>query len=133
MAISLESLGRLLARLVLQRVVMHRAWIAAALLAGCVPSRSGVFGPVDRDVQRRIGFGVTWSEAGRTSVAIDVLLAKPLDLDAAVRIAFARNRRLQARFDELEDRAKIKAWTDAWEAADKGEAHPPAAPDKDDD
>ena len=97
----MELLGRLLARLVLQRVVMHRAWIAAALLAGCVPSRSGVFGPVDRDAQRRIGFEVTWSEAGRTSVAIDALLAKPLDLDAAVRIAFARNRRLQARFDEL--------------------------------
>lgn len=32
-----------------------------------------------------------------------------------------------------EDLAKIKAWTDAWEAADKGGAHPPAAPDKDDD
>ena len=101
MAICLESLGRLLARLVLKRVVMRQAWIAAALLAGCVPSRSGVFGPVDRDVQRRVGFGVTWSEEGQTSAAIDALLAKPLDLDAAVRIAFARNRRLQARFDEL--------------------------------
>jgi len=32
-----------------------------------------------------------------------------------------------------DDLAKIKAWTDAWEAAYKGEAHPPAAPDKDDD
>lgn len=32
-----------------------------------------------------------------------------------------------------DDLAKIKAWTDAWEAADKGGAHPPAAPDKDDD
>lgn len=28
---------------------------------------------------------------------------------------------------------KIKLWTDAWEAADKGGAHPPAAPEKDDD
>jgi len=32
-----------------------------------------------------------------------------------------------------EDLAKIKAWTDAWEAADKGEAHPPAAPHEHDD
>lgn len=32
-----------------------------------------------------------------------------------------------------DDLAKIKAWTDAWEAADRGGAHPPAAPDKDDD
>ncbi|CAN5917899.1 hypothetical protein BH11MYX2_BH11MYX2_04750 [soil metagenome] len=32
-----------------------------------------------------------------------------------------------------DDLAKIKAWTDAWEAADTGGAHPPAAPDKDDD
>ncbi len=30
-----------------------------------------------------------------------------------------------------EDLAKIKAWTDAWVAADKGGAHPPAAPDND--
>ncbi|MEO8703462.1 MAG: TolC family protein, partial [Kofleriaceae bacterium] len=44
---------------------------------------------------------MTWSEDGQVSAAIDVLLAKPLDLDAAVRIAFARNHRLQARFDEL--------------------------------
>jgi hypothetical protein len=32
--------------------------------------------------------------------------------------------------DEL---AKIKAWTDAWEAAENGGAHPPHGPDKDDD
>lgn len=80
---------------------MRSAWIAAALLTGCVPSRSAVFGPVDRDAERRVGVGLTWSEDGRTSSAIDALIAKPLDLDAAVRIAFARNRRLQARFDDL--------------------------------
>lgn len=32
-----------------------------------------------------------------------------------------------------EDLAKIKSWTDAWEAAEKAGAHPQAAPDKDDD
>lgn len=32
-----------------------------------------------------------------------------------------------------EDLALIKAWTDAWETAEKGGAHPPHGPDKDDD
>lgn len=32
-----------------------------------------------------------------------------------------------------EDLARVKAWTDAWETADKAGAHPPAAPDTDDD
>lgn len=32
-----------------------------------------------------------------------------------------------------DDLAKIKAWTDAWEAADKGGAHPPHAAEADDD
>src|SRR4051812_1793675 len=90
-----------LARRLLAAVVMRRLSIAAALLAGCVPSRSTVFGPVDRDVQRRVGVGVSWGEDARTSTAIDALLARPLDLDAAVRISFARNHRLQARFDDL--------------------------------
>lgn len=80
---------------------MRRTLIVAAMLAGCVASQSAVFGPVDRDVQRRLGLTVTWSEAARTSAAIASILAKPIDLDAAVRIALARNRRLQARFDEL--------------------------------
>jgi hypothetical protein len=110
MVIRLESLGRLLARLVLERVVMRQAWIAAALLAGCVPSRSGVFGLVDRDAQRRIGFGDTWSEEGQTSAAIDALLTRPLDLDAAVRIAFARNHRLQAR-SNLPPRSRWRSTT----------------------
>lgn len=80
---------------------MRVAWIAVAVLTGCVPSRSAVFAPVDREVQRRAGISVAWSEEATTSAAIDALLTKPLDLDAAVRIALARNRRLQARFDEL--------------------------------
>lgn len=77
---------------------VRRAWIAFALLAGCVPSQSAVFGPVDRDVEKRLGIGVS---DGKTTAAIDALLAQPIDLDAAVRIALARNRRLQAAFDEL--------------------------------
>jgi outer membrane protein TolC len=80
---------------------MHRLWIAVALATSCVPSRPAVFGPVDREVQRRVGIAVAWSEDEETTDAIDGLLAKPLTLDASVRISLARNRRLQARFDEL--------------------------------
>jgi cobalt-zinc-cadmium efflux system outer membrane protein len=68
---------------------------------GCLPSRSTVFGPVDRDIEKRLGVGVAWGEDAKTTAAIDALLTKPIDLDAAVRIALARNRRLQAAFDEL--------------------------------
>lgn len=94
-------LANKLARLVLRCVAMRRFWIAAALLSGCMPSRPAVFGPVDRDVEKRLGVGVAWTEDGKTATAIDALLAKPLELDSAVRIALARNRHLQAQFDEL--------------------------------
>jgi hypothetical protein len=90
-----------MARLMLDGVAMRRTWVATVLLLGCAPSRSALFDPVDRDVQRRLGVGVAWSEDGATTAAIDALLAKPIDLDAALRIALARNRHLQAQFDEL--------------------------------
>lgn len=96
-----KSWASRLAQLVLHRVVMRRALFAIALLGGCVPSHTAVFGPVDRDVEKRLGVGVSWGEDGKTTAAIDSLLAKPIDLDAAVRIALARNRHLQAQFDEL--------------------------------
>lgn len=83
------------------RAVARRLWIVVALATSCVPSRSTVFDPVDREVQRRVGLDVTWSDAEPATAAIDALLTRPLTLDAAVRIGFARNRRLQARFDEL--------------------------------
>ena len=70
-------------------------------LAECAPSRTAVFGPVDRDVERRIGMRAQWTGDARVPAAIDQLLAKPLDRDAAVRIALASNRRLQAQYDEL--------------------------------
>jgi outer membrane protein TolC len=90
-----------MARLMLDGVAMRRTWVATVLLLGCAPSRSALFDPVDRDVQVRLGVGVAWSEDGATTAAIDALLAKPIDLDAALRIALARNRHLQAQFDEL--------------------------------
>ncbi|MBA3393216.1 MAG: TolC family protein [Deltaproteobacteria bacterium] len=71
-------------------------------VAACMPSRSGVFRPVDREVERRLGVTATWGEPdAATTSAITALLAKPLDRAAVVRIAIATNRRLQARYDEL--------------------------------
>lgn len=77
--------------------------ILALAIAGCVPSRSAVFGPVDREIERRIGIGAAWHEHidGRVPGAIAGLLAKPLDREAAIRIALATNRRLQAAYDRL--------------------------------
>src|SRR5665647_1215933 len=67
---------------------------------GCVPSRTEVFHPVDREIERRIGMGTTWGDE-RVPAAIEQLLKAPLDRDAAVRIALAKNRRLQAQYDQL--------------------------------
>lgn len=86
---------------------MKRVAVAALALAAvvpaCLPSRGAVFGPVDADLQRRLDLDVTWSASqdARVPVAVAELLTRPLDLDAAVRIAVANNRWLQARYDEL--------------------------------
>ncbi len=70
---------------------------------GCSVPRSAVFAPVGREVERRVGAPVTWygSADARVPAAVDALLARPLDRDAAVRIALASNRRLQAAYDGL--------------------------------
>jgi cobalt-zinc-cadmium efflux system outer membrane protein len=80
---------------------MRFLWLGAVALAACVPSRSSLFDPVSSDVQRRVGLSVVWTEDARTDAAIATLLARPLDADTAVRIALARNRRLQASYDQL--------------------------------
>ena len=71
------------------------------MLASCVPSRTTLFDPVAQDVSRRAGLSVVWIDDPRTATATDALLAKPVDLDTALRIALAHNRRLQASYDEL--------------------------------
>ena len=74
----------------------------ALTLAGCVPSRSSVFGPVDREIERRLGIEARWENIDdRVPGAITELMAKPLDRDAVIRIALATNRRLQAEYDRL--------------------------------
>ncbi len=77
--------------------------MALILAAGCVPSRTSVFGPVDREIERRIGVGAMWHENAdpRVPDAVMSLLQKPLDRDSVVRIALATNRRLQAQYDQL--------------------------------
>ncbi len=67
---------------------------------GCVPSRTTVFHPVDLEIERRLGIDVTWGTE-RVPAAIEQLLRSPLDREAAVRIALAKNRRLQAQYDQL--------------------------------
>lgn len=84
------------------RVAVRAVWIASLLVTSCVPSRSALFGPVDREAQSRLGVAVAWGTAdSKAEDAIAKLLARPIDVDAAVRIALARNQRLQARYEEL--------------------------------
>ncbi|MDX2089685.1 MAG: TolC family protein [Kofleriaceae bacterium] len=77
--------------------------LALILAAGCVPSRTSVFGPVDREIERRVGIGAIWYENAdpRVPAAVTSMLQKPLDRDSVVRIALATNRRLQAQYDQL--------------------------------
>ncbi|MBK9034119.1 MAG: TolC family protein [Myxococcales bacterium] len=73
-------------------------------LAACAPSRGAVFGPVGHEVDRRIGVAPLWNDRApdaRVPAAVAALLARPLTLDAALRIAVANNRHLQAAYDEL--------------------------------
>jgi len=65
------------------------------VLAACAPSARELRGPVDRDVAARLG------GEPRLGESIDATLAKPLDADAAVRIAIANSPRLRAALDEL--------------------------------
>ncbi|MBA3462468.1 MAG: TolC family protein [Deltaproteobacteria bacterium] len=70
------------------------------LVGGCAPSRTAVFHPVDREIERRLGIGATWGDE-RVPAAIEQLLKAPINRDAAIRIALAKNRRLQAQYDQL--------------------------------
>ncbi|HEU5056989.1 MAG TPA: TolC family protein [Kofleriaceae bacterium] len=73
-------------------------------LAGCLPSSAAMYGPVDREIERRVGVKAEWrldAADARVPPAVARLLERPLDRDAAVRIAIASNRRLQADFEGL--------------------------------
>lgn len=82
---------------------MKAILLVCLAVSACVPSRTAVFGPVDREIEKRLGIGATWHEDAdpRVPAAVTALLAKPLDRDTAIRIALATNRRLQAQYDQL--------------------------------
>ncbi len=78
--------------------------LGGATLAACLPTRSAVFGPVDQEVDRRLGLSVEWRDSSsdaRVPAAVVSLLGSPLTLDAVLRIAVANNRHLQAEYDGL--------------------------------
>ena len=63
------------------------------VLASCVPSHSELRAPVDRELTARLGT--------TPAANVDELLARPIDVASAVRIALAHNPRVAAAFDEL--------------------------------
>ena len=67
-------------------------------VASCVPSSQALRAPVDRLVGERLGAPL----AELTAPQIDALLARPLEIDAAIRIALANSPRLRAAYDELD-------------------------------
>jgi cobalt-zinc-cadmium efflux system outer membrane protein len=72
-------------------------WSVLLALVACVPSREQLLLGVERDVRARSELTLS-QPADR---GIDDLLSHPLTLDAALRIALARNPSLRARFEAL--------------------------------
>src|SRR5262245_53330894 len=72
-------------------------WLALVSIAACAPSTATLHRSVDRELARRLGGDLPIGD--RTHLA--ELLAKPLDADAAVRIAFANSPRLEAALAEV--------------------------------
>jgi outer membrane protein TolC len=77
---------------------VFRVLVVCSLVA-CVPSRSDLRGPVDADLARRLGAPVELAPADPH--AVDALLGKPLDADAAVRVALLASPRVRAALDDL--------------------------------
>ena len=73
---------------------MKRA-LCMLLAAGCVPAQSELRAPVGRDLDQRMGAHV------ELAAPIATLLSRPIDRDAAVRIALANSPRLRAALAEL--------------------------------
>ncbi len=79
--------------------------VACAPAFACVPSRHSAFSPVGHEVVQRTGYEVRWQQRGPESAKsqklVDELLAAPLSLDAAIKLALINNRDLQADFENL--------------------------------
>ncbi len=78
-----------------------RRLLVLALLASCAPSPHELRGPVDRDLASRLGGDFVVGGPAATKLVAD-RLARPLDLDGAIRIALANNARVRAALAELE-------------------------------
>lgn len=79
---------------------MLRFALLASLVA-CAPSQGSLRRPVDAELARRLGRDVTLADPDAAK-RIAERLAKPLDVDGAVRIALANNARIRAALAELE-------------------------------
>lgn len=72
-----------------------------ACVVACAPSASSLRAPVDAELSRRLAADVTLADP-QAAKLIEARLAKPLDLDGAVRIALANNARIRAALAGLE-------------------------------
>src|SRR5262245_25897736 len=77
--------------------MIARVSLALLLAVGCVPTRSELRAPVDRELAQRLGAPV---ETTFTS-SVAALLDKPIDREAAVKVALANSSRLRAALEEL--------------------------------
>jgi cobalt-zinc-cadmium efflux system outer membrane protein len=82
-------------------------------VAGCAPSMSSLQRPVDSELARRLApdASVRSSDDPKVAAAIAERLARPLDVDGAVRIALANNARMQAALDALGVAGGGLAWS----------------------
>lgn len=95
---ALRSLARL--------APLGRSALAALALAGCAStSPQGAYDDVDKRVRERTGHGVRWSSGTADDAAaeraLDRLLSRELDADAAVQIALLSNPGLRSKLEEL--------------------------------
>ncbi|APD13719.1 hypothetical protein RO07_10315 [Pandoraea pulmonicola] len=85
---------------------MTAAVLATLVLSGCATfSDDGGFGAVADATQQRLGKSAVWARDDTSAQALaqerDALLAKPLDVDAAVQLTLLNHRGLQATYAEL--------------------------------
>jgi outer membrane protein, heavy metal efflux system len=73
------------------------ALLGLVVAASCVPSQAELRRPVDRELGRRLDAQLPVADPR----AVSALLAKPLDQDAAIRIALANSPRITAALAEL--------------------------------
>ncbi|MEZ4362145.1 MAG: TolC family protein [Kofleriaceae bacterium] len=85
------------------RQVLLAAAILMAPVLGCAPASPALLRPVSATLAQRGLPALAPVAPGQTrpSAAVAELLRRPLTLDAAVRVALAQNRRLQAEIEEL--------------------------------